>query len=117
MHSLGMSLSQRPRVSATRPNPWESLRTSYPPGEAEVFEREAAKRDGIVAGAEVREMIAAVGVVGKWESRGVSGISKWSGKLVGRFPRSGFSTTCSNDALLPLQCAGHDCRPLFRFGA
>ena len=82
-----------------------------------MFEREAAKRDGIVAGAEVREMIAAVGVVGKWESRGVSGISKWSGKLVCSFPRSGFSTTCSNDALLPLQCAGHDCRPLFRFGA
>jgi hypothetical protein len=96
---------------------WESLRTSYPPGEAEVSEREAATRNGFVVDADVWEVIAAVVVVGKWKSRRVRGISKRSGKLVCSFPRSGFSTTNPGGESLPLQCAGHDCRPLFRFGA
>ena len=58
-------------------------------------------------------MIAAV-VVGKWESRGLGGIPKRSGKPGFGFPRSGFSTTFSAFLQLRLECAGYDCRSLFR---
>jgi hypothetical protein len=72
--------------------PWNSLVTSYPPGEIEMLEREAARRDGILFGSKAGKVIAAV-VVGKWESRGVGGISKLDGKVVCTFPASVFSTT------------------------
>ena len=52
-------------------------------------------------------MIAAVGAVGKWESRGGCGISKRSGKPALGFPRSGFSTAPRTALLLPLECLGH----------
>ena len=94
---------------------WKSLRTSYTPGWVEMFESEAAQGDGFVIGWE-EEMIAAV-VVGKWEPRGVGGISKRSGKPGFGFPHSVFSTTFFAFGIFPLQCAGYDCRPLLRFGA
>jgi hypothetical protein len=70
-----------------------------------------------VHGREAGEMIVAAEAVGKWKSRWGGGISKRSGKPVFGFPRSGFSTAFSPAASLPLECAGHDCRSLFRFGA
>jgi hypothetical protein len=94
---------------------WKSLRTSYPLGSIEMLEPEAARGDGFGVGPE-GEMIVAAVVVGKWESRVVGGIPKLGGKVVGTFPASGFSTTCFDSALLSLQCTGHDCRLLFRFG-
>jgi hypothetical protein len=53
-----------------------------------MLEREEAEGDGVVVGE--GEMIAAA-AVGKWESRGVGGISKGSGKPDFGFPRNGFS--------------------------
>ena len=59
-----------------------------------MFEREEAEGDGIAFGFG-RGMNAAAEVVGKWESRGLGGISKRSGKPAFGFPRSGFSTAGS----------------------
>ena len=47
---------------------WKSLRTSYPPGGVEVFERETAEGDGFALGAKEGKMIVAAGVVVKWET-------------------------------------------------
>ena len=69
-------------------------------------EFEAAWGDGSVVRSE-GEMIAAAVAVGKWESRGVGGISKRSGKPGFGFPRSGFSTAFSAAGALPLQCAAY----------
>src|SRR5579864_8626621 len=96
---------------------WKSLRTSYPPGGVEVFERETVEGDGFVLGTEEGKMIVVAEAVGKWESRWVCGISKRSGKPVFGFPRSGFPTAFSPAASRQLECAGHDGRSLFRFGA
>ena len=65
---------------------WKSLLTSYPPGEVEVFEREAAQGDGSLLGSKVREAAVAV------ESRGFGGISKRSGKP-GRVNACGFAAS------------------------
>ena len=55
-----------------------------------MHERKEATGNGIVV---VRgKKITAVVAVEKWESRGVSGIPKRSGKPASGFPRSGFST-------------------------
>jgi hypothetical protein len=71
---------------------------SPPPGQVEVFEREEAKRVGVVVG-EAERMIAAVVAVEKWESPGLSGISKRSGKLFpGRLIRE-FEMPLSHGAL------------------
>jgi hypothetical protein len=61
-------------------------------------------------------MIVAAEAVGKGKSRWDGGISKRRGKPVFGFARSGFSTAFSLAASLPGECAGHDCRSLFRFG-
>jgi hypothetical protein len=80
-----------------------------------MFESEAAWGDGKIVRLE-GEMSAVV-VVGKWESRGVGGISKRSGKPGFGFPPSVFSTTFFAFEIFHLKCAGYDCRPLLRFGA
>ncbi len=49
-------------------------------------------------------MTVVVAAVGKWASRGLSEISKRSGKPVFGFPRSGFSTPVRP---VRLKCAGH----------
>ena len=58
-----------------------------------MLERQAAWRGGILFGSQGGEAIAAVVVVGEWESRWGCGISKRSGKPGFGFPRNGFSTT------------------------
>lgn len=58
-------------------------------------------------------MIAAA-VVGKWESRGVSGISKRGGKPGFGCPPRVFSTTVFASARPQLECAGYDGSPLLR---
>ncbi len=64
-------------------------------------EREAAKGDGVVVEWDPK-MIAAV-AVGKWESRGLGGISKRGGKLGLGFPPRGFSTAASFGAALKMR--------------
>ena len=81
-----------------------------------MLKSEEAKGDGVVVEWEGGKMTAAV-VVGKWESRGVGGISKGSGKPAVGFPLRVFSTTFFAREMFRLQCAGYDCRPLFRSGA
>src|SRR5690242_7308516 len=68
-----------------------------------MLEREAPSRDRILVGSEVGKVIAAVVAVGKWESRGLGGISKRSGKPAFGFPRSVFSTAFF--AVAWLECA------------
>jgi hypothetical protein len=86
-HLVGADKSQ-----STLKIPWKSPVTSYPPAAPEVCEFEATTGAGGIAAWE-GEMIVAVVVVGKWESRGVGGISKLGGKVGCTFPPSVFSTT------------------------
>ncbi len=80
---------------------WKSLVTWYPPRKGKMREREAAKGDGVVVEWDPK-MIAAV-AVGKWESRGLGGISKRGGKLGLGFPPRGFSTAASFGAALKMR--------------
>ena len=80
---------------------WKSLVTWYPPRKGKMRERKAAKGDGVVVEWDP-EMIAAA-AVGKWESRGLGGISKRGGKLGLGFPPRGFSTAASFGAALKMR--------------
>src|SRR5579863_1320593 len=79
------------RHASRRGRKWNWKGTSLPPEGAKVLEREAAGGDGKVVEGEGERMT--FGVVGKWESRAVGGISKLGGKGGCSFPPSVFSTT------------------------
>jgi hypothetical protein len=71
-----------------------------------MLKSEVAQGDGGIVRLEGR-MVAAV-VVAKWESRGMGGISKRSGKPAFGFPHSVFSTAFFAFEIFGLQCPGYD---------